>query len=101
VRTATAGMAAGHSAGSQRTTASGAVPDAKDHPPFAEGALPVRQRVEGRIRAEISGRDHVFELRDGRLEGRIAPQELPRPVAARQRRHGRLCQCVAHDDILN
>lgn len=101
VRTATAGMAAGHCAGSQRTTASGVVPDAKDHPPFTEGALPVRQRVESRVRAEVSGRDHVFQLRDGRLEGRIAPQELPGPVAARQRRHGRLRRRAAQGNIVS
>ena len=101
VRTATTGMAAGHKAGSQRTTASRVVPDAKDHPPFAEGALPAGQRVEGRMRAEIAECNHGFQLRDGRLEGRIAPQELPGPVPARQRRHCRLRARIAYENVFD
>lgn len=82
-------MTARHSIGFQRTTASCVAPDAKNHPPVREGVLPIRQFVQGRMHIDIPRRDHGLQFRERRLEGRIAPQELPGPVTARQLHHRR------------
>lgn len=45
-----AGMTAGHRTGSQKTTASRVVPDAKGDPPRRQRTLPLPELVEGEVR---------------------------------------------------